>query len=218
MDIKKHSYLLELIVVFIGLFLAFTLDRMWDNYKTGVAEENYLNGFLKDITSDHNDLDSSLVGYKYNVNRLRNIINMTGKDGIPQDTLLPLAALMGSQSKFVPQRITYETLTASGSLSIISDYELRQKIAELYTKYNSILFIEETFNKYISENVFPFLQNNFDFMDNSLIDKNLGKNPVFKNMTMFYYSIYKAKLENLTQVKIIAEEVLELLQKELDIN
>lgn len=215
MNIKKHSYLLELFVVFIGLSLAFTLDRVWDNHKQGEAEENYLNGFYKDITVDHTDLDSSVIEYEYNVARLRNIIRTIDKKGIPADSLFPLAQIMASQSKFIPQKITYETLTASGSFGVISNYELRENIARLYTKYNAIMFVEETFNKYISENVFPFLQNNFDFMDNSLIDKNLGRNPVFKNMVVFYYSIYKAKLENLETVKAITEEVLAQLKDEL---
>ena len=218
MDIKKHSYLLELFVIFIGLSLAFTLDRVWDNYKKSQAEENYLYGFYKDITNDHADLDTSLIGYKLNVERLKTILSIVDKNGIPTDTLFQLARIMGSQSKFVSQRVTYETLTASGGLDIISNYELRQNITKLYTKYNSIIFIEETFNDYISQNIFPFLQNNFDFLDNTLIDKNLGRNPVFKNMILFYYSIYKSKLENLTEVKTITEDVLRQLKEELDIN
>ena len=102
MDIKKHSYLLELIVVFIGSSLAFTLDRVWDNHKQNQAEENYLNGFYKDITVDHTDLDTSVVEYEHNVERLRNIIRTIDKKVIPTDSLFPLAQIMASQSKFIP--------------------------------------------------------------------------------------------------------------------
>lgn len=215
MDIKKHSYLLELFVVFIGLSLAFTLDRVWDNHKQSLAEENYLNGFYRDITTDQTDLDTSITDYSENVERLRNIIRKIDKSGIPEDSLFTLAQIMASQSKFIPQNITYETITSSGSFGVISNYKLRESIARLYTKYNAILFVDETFNKYISDNVFPFIQNNFDFLGNTLIDKNLARNPVFKNMVVFYYSIYSAKLNNLKAVKAIADEVIGLLNNEL---
>ena len=218
MDIKKHSYLLELIVVFIGLSLAFTLDRVWDNYKQSKAEENYLNGFYKDITVDYTDLDTSIVDYQNNIDRLGKIIKTIDKNGIPSDSLFILAQIISSQSKFIPQKITYETLTGSGNFDVISNYELRENIAKLYTKYSAILFVEETFNKYISENIFPFIQNNFDFLSNTLVNKNLGKSPVFKNMVLFYYIIHKGKLDNLQSVRDISAEVLAQLKEELDIN
>ena len=215
MDIKKHSYLLELFVVFVGLSLAFTLDRVWDNHKKSVAEENYLNGFYKDITVDYTDLDTTVAENQAKLDRLRAILRKTDKNGIPEDSLLPLAGLMAAQSKFIPQRITYETLKASGGFDIISNYKLRQNIAKLYTKYDSMVFIEESFNKYIAESVFPFLQTNFDFINNSVVDKNLSKSPELKNILIFYYSFFKARLENQKQVKDITEEVLGQLKNEL---
>ena len=82
----------------------------------------------------------------------------------------------------------------------------------------SYMFVEEAYNNFVNDHTFPFLYKHFDFLGNNIVDKNLGNNGVFKNLTVFFYSYYKAKYENLAELKDMTDDVLQNLRKELEIN
>lgn len=189
-DKKLRTHLVELLVVFAGLFLAFTLDRAWDSYKTSKAEENYLNGFYQDIKVDLLDLESTSIEIVDRKANLKAILDTFTKVEMPKDSVVSAMKLMLHQSLFIPQKITYESLTNSGSLNIISNFELRQSIINLYMKYGGLSFTENVFNKYSEETVFPYCQKNYDFYSDRSVNNNIHKD-VFSKYDSLLFFIYK---------------------------
>jgi hypothetical protein len=66
--IEWKNHFVELVVVFVGITLAFILNNWRESYKDKNLEKKYLASFYSDISTDINSLDS-LISSKENTLR-----------------------------------------------------------------------------------------------------------------------------------------------------
>ena len=148
----------EILIVIIGISIAFSINKYADNTKTNKLRNQYLINLRKDIEADKNQLES-------------NIKMIDAKIQITQE-ILPLLNSSNNNSKmkvfqianlvnFTPQDITYQTLINSGDLNLINDFDLKTNIEKHYAGYKVLLKAYERqeaihkdyLGKYFIENV-----------------------------------------------------------------
>jgi hypothetical protein len=73
--IDWRNHFVELIVVFIGITLAFMLNNWRENNNNQEMAEKYLNSFRNDIAYDHTQLDSIINSNENKLQRINQFIS-----------------------------------------------------------------------------------------------------------------------------------------------
>lgn len=184
--------LFEFLVVFLGIMAALSLNSLWKGIRESNLEEKYLTGLRNDNDKNITALSSLIEIAEDNYNAIQKVVGMISRNEYQVDTIINFSVRMAYLFEFTQNSITFETLKASGNLEIISDYDLRNKIVEVYNQYSRITKFDGMYRKYIDDYVIPFVWKNIDMITGKPVNTNFVKQVEFKNVLTGY-------LLNLTQ-------------------
>ena len=162
--ISWRNHLIELIVVIVGITIAFTLDGWSEERDERALEVEYLNSLKSDLLNDQNDmeivLDSSqeisriivetfqLIYTNADVNNFK-IYHITSTYTAPY---------------FYPNNGTYFSLVNSGDLNILGDFELKTGLTQLYNVQLKELERVDVFIKdLVRDLIYPYMLKNITF-------------------------------------------------------
>ena len=188
-------YLFEILVVFLGIMAAFGLNSWWQGMQESNLEEKYLTGLESDIDKNITALTGLIEIAEDNYNAIQKIITMISKGDYKVDTIILYSVRMVYLFEFTQNSIIFETLKASGNFKIISDYELRNKIVEVYNHYSRIEKFDEMYRKYIDDYVIPFMWKNIDMISGKPVNTNFVKQVEFKNVLTGYLLMLTQQLD-----------------------
>lgn len=139
--LRRH--LTELVVVFIGVALAFAVENLREDLSEQAVGEQYLRGFREDLLADLAMLQAQ---QEVRRSQLENALIVLGFfEGRPVDPQQFFEAyypvLMALHT--APNRNTMNEVLSSGSLRLIRDVEIRRRLLDLYAKYDRIGRLEE---------------------------------------------------------------------------
>jgi len=186
-DWKNH--LIELVVVFIGITLAFMLNNWREHAKDREIEGQYLRSFHEEISYSKAKLDTILNRNKAKINYLNNTIELLEGDALPSDSILAVLAQMAQISFFIPKTNTYESIKNSGNFNIIENYEVRTKIIEYYESFEGKNLVEGFYKMYIDDYIIPYFFENVDILNSRIMNKNEIKSFRFNNLIIGYYQL-----------------------------
>jgi len=122
------NHIIELVVVFIGITLAFMLNNWREDTKNNQIEKQYLNSFYDEIVYANAKLDTIIKNNKTKIEYLNNSIELLKNNNLPEDSMMLVISHMVQISIFIPKTNTYESIKNSGNFNIIENYEIRSKI------------------------------------------------------------------------------------------
>ncbi len=188
-------YFFEILVVFIGIMAAFGLNSWWVNFQESNLEDKYLQSLSDELDKNIIELDGLIKIAEDNKNALQKIVSMISKNDYQVDTIINNSVRMAYLFEFNQHSITFETLMASGNLEIISDYDLRNKIVEVYHQYSRIIKFDEMYRKYIDDYVIPFLWKNIDMITGEPVNTGFVRQVEFKNVLTGYLLMLTQQLD-----------------------
>lgn len=197
------NHIIELIVVFIGITLAFMLNSWREDAKNNQLENQYLNSFYDEIKYSNARLDTIIQINKTKIEYLNKSIELLKSDNLPEDSTLIVISHMVQISLFIPKTITYESIKNSGNLNIIENYEIRSKIIGFYESIKGIALVEEYYKLYINDYIIPYFFDNIDILNLKIVNKKGIASHKINNLIMGYYQL-------LIQVVNTYEEILEM--------
>jgi hypothetical protein len=192
-------YFFEILVVFFGIMAAFALNSWWEGVQEIKTEEKYLTGMANDIGKNINELTGLIEIAEDNYNAIQKIVGMISKNDYQTDTIIHYSVRMAYLFEFNQNSVTFETLKTSGNIQIISVYDLRNKIIEVYNHYSLIKKFDEMYRKYIDDYVIPFLWKNVDMITGEPVNTNFVKQVEFKNVLTGYLLMLTQQLEGYRQ-------------------
>ena len=192
-------YLFEILVVFLGIMAAFVLNSWWQGVKESNLEQKYITGLKNDIEKNITELSGLIEIEEDNNNAIQKVVRMISRNEYPVDTIIHYSVRMAYLFEFKQNSITFETLKASGNLEIISDYDLRNKIVEVYNHYSHIIKFDDMYRKYIDDYVIPFLWKNIDMITGKPVNTNFVKQVEFKNVLTGYLLMLTQQLDGYKQ-------------------
>ena len=139
------NHFIELIVVVIGITIAFMMENWRQEEASREIEQKYLQSFRDDLQGDANTLDSVTVSIQNKIYLLRSFIGDIKKGEVKQDRAEEVISDMLSNLSFFPKQATYESIKNSGGMNIISDYELKEAIVSYYSLNNELRLKEKVF-------------------------------------------------------------------------
>ncbi len=190
------NHLIELIVVIIGITIAFMLNNWREDFKNHQLERKYLNSFLDDLRSDASDLDTTIQFNEKKLQRLQRFL----KEQIRSNRLDPDSAeqiLFEMLTNYLPvfKQNTYESVKNSGNFNLISDYSLKEAIVSYYTRLKELHVLEEFFNNYLNNYVLNFAFQNADLFQRKILSPRVVKDHRFRNLVTGYFAFLKQVLD-----------------------
>src|SRR5210317_1009185 len=205
LDIDWKSKLIDLLIVIIGITIAFQLNNFNESNKSNAQERDYLKSFYEENRDNELALSSALefaLKTKSDIDTLKQVL--LSKD-YEDDRIENLSASMMALSDFLPTLVTMENITQSGEFKLISDLEYRERLIDTYNSYQTTSQLESILSDYVDEYVTPFFFRNIRFSDFTSLHDNFKESPEFENIVIGYDALLTQKLkgyeENLKKLK-----------------
>lgn len=203
--INWFYYLLELLVVFIGVTAGFLLNNWREEKSNSKLEQKYLNGFYADLLSDKDDLDSLIFRTKAKTDKLMEVLKESEYDNntLTREMANKIIEQILYLEWFSPADDTYDDIINSGNLNIISDYRVKENISSYYSLMNEVKNVEQFYLNHMNDYGFPIIYKNYHILKREFINDKCYKSLEFTNMylgTISFYQqntkIYEQALEN----------------------
>ena len=205
LKIDWNSKLIDLLIVIIGITIAFQLNNLNESNKSKAKEKDYLKSFYEDNKDNESNLSLALEFTLKTKDDLDSLKQILLSKNYQDDRITNLTASMMALSDFKPSLITMENITASGDFELISDFEYREVLIDTYNSYQTSSQFEGLLSDYVNQYVTPFFFENIRFSDFTSLKENFIKNPEFENIVFGYDALLTQKLkgyeENIAKLK-----------------
>jgi len=164
--VKKINYqyaLGEILIVIIGISIAFSMNKCADNSKDATLRQQYLINIKNDVSIDKTILKENVGILQDKIETTVDILKI-----LTQDSINNLRATRGLFSlpklvNFTPKTISYQTLINSGDLKLIDNFKLKTHIEEHYNNYNVMLKSYERMENIQKTYFGPYFINDIDY-------------------------------------------------------
>lgn len=215
-EIDWFNYLIELLVVILGVSIAFMLDNWKENQKNLELEKNFLTSFHSEILKDKTNLDTLVV---YEDSSLTNVSGLMQKyfenSTVTKDEKFYIVGKMLTLNFFNTTTNTIEFVKSNGNFGIIKNYFLMEKIVEYYQNIEEKKYLEGFQTNYVNEISIPYINKNLDMFSQEFINDTKESSTEFKNVTLGYYVLAKQCYEFDKKLQRLNKALLENLEKEL---
>lgn len=129
----------EVLIVIVGISIAFSMNKCAENTKNDKLKQQYLTSIKNDLEIDKATLETNTeelgrkIGVLQKVLPLFSATNTNEKNGLRE-----IFSIM-QLTDFNPKDITYQSMINSGDFSLIEDFELKTAIETHYSDYKTIL-------------------------------------------------------------------------------
>ena len=209
------DHIANLLVVILGISIAFYLESYKEEKANAMQEVKYMQSLTEDLTADVNVMDTLI---KWNTYMSNSLVKLTqAATGRPYEEDSLVIYLLSSQYNppFTPQLTTYESLKASGQMGLIVDFELRNQLVELYEQYyRGVRQYDEAIDLHLKDFFKPFYFKNVEFIGRNDVRKEFLRKPEFQNIMFAYRYLFLAKSEFYKAVKDQIEDTLKKLQNQ----
>ncbi len=205
---------IELIVVVIGITIAFLINRGYENYKNQHTEIQYLNSMHEDLEADVSQLDSVLQNMKTQNMAIGHLIRIIPGKRFQEDSLLHLIQSVTTLYFFTPQQTTFYALKNSGDLHLITDYKLRHDILNYYQELESLDYLHRITTEYFNRYIVPIVINRLDLSRQKFSDRSFMHSAKFLNIVLGFRSLLLQQKELYQKLRSRALKILRELPSE----
>lgn len=172
----------EIIIVIIGISIAFGLNNWWASRKDAELEQEYLQNIQLDLKEDLEHLKASSAQFKTKLQIIEQLrphlyAEIPRKDSVVQKFFQLLDLI-----KFFPNKGTYNALLNSGDLNLIRDFDLRTRLESHYNFYQEVAYEEERQVNFHKNFMSEFTMNKINYDQLYRGDLSFLKEPELKNL------------------------------------
>ncbi len=214
MDIKKRTFsyiLLEIIIVIIGISIAFALSSWGERRKEVHMGDEFVRTMISDLQSDSAAFVYQIANIEENVEGVESFMELCRNKDFQNDSLLWYVGSFMNRNNWLINGNTYEILKSGGKLEIITDFDLRSDISFFYRirtyQTDVILSLSQEF---IEEHMNPYLTKHSDFFIHEVPDPKFAQDLEFQNLLGRWRDL---KLEKLDIYQSTLEDIKTLIPK-----
>lgn len=199
--IRWADHAVGLVVVILGVTIAFQLDSWRSDQAAKKAEQLYLEGLLTDLEYDTQLLDTLIRIGEGQQASVAALAAMSLNRRARTDSLAFHLRQIQYSLPFTPQAVTYSALRSEG-LSAIRDYQLRRQIAELYEQYyRGAGQYDDALRHHIEQFVQPLSIQKVVYTGPNTAQSTILYDPVFRNTLFPFQGLMSARLDFYQQVQ-----------------
>ncbi len=212
------DHIANLLVVVLGISIAFYLDQYSSEKRAQTQEKEYLEGLAADLDADIAALDTLIKFNDLIIEATVSLIEGVKNNGYEDLTKLRNDVLIIQYNPpFVAQRTIYESLKASGKMDLIKEFDLRNQLVELYEQYyRGTSQYDQALDDHVSNFIKPFFMENVRFNGKNGVEDDFFEELLFQNMIYSYRYLYGAKNQAYKNVRDRVLEVRAAMQLRID--
>lgn len=167
--LRWSNYLIELLLVIVGITIAFWLNNSAINRNNKQAEVSYLADIRHDLKTDSTRLFVNVKFNEVKSQKLGYALELISKSA-PIDSVLVNVLEIGNYDFFNPDNFTLTSLLQSGDFKLIHSDKIQKELLRLLKVYESIDFMQKNFLQALDDNYFPMLLSKVDMLQFEAID------------------------------------------------
>ncbi|PLX01317.1 MAG: hypothetical protein C0595_15150 [Marinilabiliales bacterium] len=213
--IDWKSKLIDLLIVIIGISIAFKLNTWNETINKNNEAQEYIESFYSENKINSENLSQALNYAEKNKKDIDTLKYLLISKNYDDSRVKVLVASMMSITDFSPTITTMENITASGEFDLIKDLELREIIINTYKTYSNTLKLEKILTDYINDYATPYFMKNIRFQDFSSVNNDFKQDPILENIVLGYDVLlnqqingYKNNLERIKKLnKVLSAKI-----------
>lgn len=209
-DWKNHF--VGLLVVVIGITIAFMLENWRQERAASELERKYLVSFKNDLIADSQNLDSTITAVQNKIYLLRSVLSEMRAGNVKQVRAEEVITDILRNHSFYPKMATYESVKNSGGMNIISNFEIKEAIVSYYSLNEELRLKEQVFFDYLQNFILPFVYKNVEFLSGRIVNKSATNSFEFNNIVAGYYGLTEQNFQAYKQYKEANENLLSKLR------
>ena len=184
------EYLIELIIVIIGITVAFSLNNMAEESKENKLEAKFINDIKADLIRDSTNLHVSYEFSKSKKVAVEGIIQLLVQDEEMQyqDSLFQSIQIIGNYNFFFSESFTISSLLQSGDFKLLQSDELKKELLRLMWFYEIIERDQDNFTKALDENYYPKVLSEIDLLTGNVENPSFFYGTQYKNWIVYVYN------------------------------
>ncbi|MEO9870565.1 DUF6090 family protein [Ekhidna sp.] len=194
-NINWLDHIANLLVVILGISIAFYLEGYKEESNSKKLERKYLESLISDLDIDIQALDTlRSVNDRISTSLVTLSEASIGRPYGSDTALMNHILTIQYNPPFSPQRTTYESLKASGKMDLINDFNIRNEIVDLYEQYyRGTGEYDVSINEHVRDFVKPFYINQIRFNSAQSLNPEFLPKDEFRNMIFAYRYLFIAK-------------------------
>lgn len=218
--INWGTYIVELLVVIIGITIAFGIDKYAEQLKEEAEMDIALASIMDDLRGDYNRFSNRQIPLnEKKVRELDYILDGFRQEKLADDSLHLLISRMFASANSRVTNATYESLKSSGKLEDIPNVEVRRRIISHYQgNYPQSDFISDN-NTNFSTKLADYVSSiSPAFFTKDYSDMKLLTDPGFRSMVARWRGIVNFKVSEYKRLARVSKELLDFMEQELGVN
>lgn len=195
LKIDWRSKFIDLLIVIIGITIAFKLNNWNESIKSDTAGKEYIASFYNENKENRENLVAAIKFSETNKRDLDTLKAILLSKDYSDNRIKTLTAGMMAIANYTPSTITMQNISSSGEFDLIKDIELRKNLISTYNAYKTTTSLEDIISNYINQYVTPYFFKSIRFSDFSAIHSDFAKDPEFENI-VFGYDVLLNQLIN----------------------
>ncbi len=209
MKINWLDHIANLLVVILGITIAFYLEGYREDKANQRQEAKYIGGLIKDLETDLEVMDTLIQVNRLIADAVVYLSDATIGESYDKDSLGIKLLSIQYNPPFDPQRITYESLKSSGDMDLISDFELRNGVIELYEQYyKGTDQYDDVIDQNLRDLYKPYYVKNIVFTSRMMVKDDFLDSHEFANIIFVYRFLFLAKADFFVTVRDQLEKVI----------
>ncbi len=148
--------ILELIIIIIGIYIAFQLENGKERRQTEALEKKYLEQLLEEAKINQSELEADQDARRIQLEYLRKLVETTNRTVAP-DTLRNAMKQLLMIRLYSPTDAVYQDLVSSGNLGIIKSDTIKLTLFNYRRYLSRVPLTEESDLQMIADQLEPYL-------------------------------------------------------------
>ena len=161
-DWLNHS--LEFLVVFIGILIAFQLNKCSDNRSKAELIENHLSQIELECEENQERIAIAITQIEEQIKNCDSLLSLIALESNPEKIRNLSTRLLDLRHLDLSQN-AYKVLVESGDIRYLDNYESKRKIISLYDGFEKVKQINQSNQNLYDTHFYPYLKANFDLVN-----------------------------------------------------
>ncbi len=200
------NHTLEFLVVFIGILIAFQLNKCAETKTKNELVENHLKYIQEECGENIARLDEGIIHSKAQLKFADSLLLEIREQKRIWKIRQLSTVLLNLQNKELKED-AYSVLVQSGDIRFMNDFQRKRKIITLYESFDGINITNENVLKIYDNHFYPYLKSNFDLVNwdyNST--QNISNEPSyyageFGNIISTYRFLLQTKIDSYEAIR-----------------
>lgn len=203
----------EIVIVIIGITIAFALNNWASNSKERKVRQQYLQSLEADLLAEKDHLSENITAFQSKIDDVKVILPCLYGRQEGRDTIAPKVFSLAELVNFKPNDLTYKTLINSGDLTLFDDLEFRKALESHYAGHEQIILDYQRQQKIHEKYFGDFMIYNMDYSKYGQGDYSFLDDKLLRNIVQSLYGTFHIGISSSQQGIDNCEEMISMLSK-----